>query len=144
MTNLDCITRSGECELVDQARAGETSGLVEYIYRLLQARAVHLVRGFRAVYGVSLDTDDLAQEGIVRVLRSLGGALATDHPIARLLTAAQFRMLDYCEENRTAIRVPACMQRRGAVVPMVDSLDASIVGTDDLTLLDLVAGEVRS
>lgn len=139
-TNLYSITRSNEWKLVDQARAGETADLVEYIYQLLPARAVRLVMGFQAACGAHLETGDVVQEGIVRVLRSLDAALATDHPIARLLTAAQFAMQDYCKENCAAIRVPARMQRHGARVPSVASLDAPLPGCDDLTLLDLLAG----
>jgi DNA-directed RNA polymerase specialized sigma24 family protein len=141
-TIYDSITSVTEAKLVAAARDGETSGLVEYLYlHCLPAQATRLVKGFRDAYGARLDVDDVVQVGIEGVLRSLDRALSGANPVAWLRRAAQFRMLDYCEEARSLIRVPACSQRHGrGHVPYVASLDAPLAGTDDLTLLDLIAG----
>jgi DNA-directed RNA polymerase specialized sigma24 family protein len=133
--------REHATQLVDQARAGEIDGLIEYLYVRVRARAAHLVSGYRAAYGSRLDVDDVAQEGIERVLRILGAALGSaDEPISWLLGAARLRMMNYCMENRGSIRVPRTSQRQGAKVPAVVSLDAPLPGTDDLTLLDVIGG----
>jgi len=141
-----------ETELVIQARAGETIGLVEYIYcERIRAMAGRLVRQFKDSYGVRLDIEDVMQVGIEHVLRGLERALAPDVriPIGWLLRIARLRMMDYCEEQRCPIRVPARSQRlskeqgRGRRVPTVASLDAPLVRGEDATLLDvLAAGEV--
>ncbi|MBV9468254.1 MAG: hypothetical protein JOZ57_03355 [Abitibacteriaceae bacterium] len=127
--------------LVDQARSGDIDALVEYLYSRVRARAVRLVNGYRAAYGATLDVDDVAQEGIERVLRILSAALSgVNEPIPWLLGAARHRMLNYCTENWGVIRVPRTSQQRGAKVPTVVSLDAPVPGTDDLTWLDVIGG----
>ena|SRR6266498_3185725 len=149
-------TSMDETELVIQARAGETIGLVEYIYcERIRMMAARLVRQFGDTYGTRLEVDDVQQVGIEHVLRSLDKALAPDVriPIGWLLHVARLRMLDYCEEQRCPIRVPARMQRPyssggrkypAVRVPRVVSLDAPLVAGEDGTLLDvLVAGEVQ-
>lgn len=133
--------REHAAKLVDQARSGDIDGLVEYLYSRVRARAARLVSGYRAAYGACLDVDDVAQEGIERVLRILGaGLINADEPISWLLAAARLRMLNYCTENRGSIRVPRTSQQRGARVPTVLSLDAPLPGADDLTLLDVIGG----
>ncbi len=127
-----------EAQLIAAALAGETSGLIEHLYSLLRARAARLVGWFQATYGVRLDLDDLTQEGIVAVLRNLDAALATDHPVPRLLTTGHYRMIHWGKENRSSIRVPHATQERGAVVPRVASLDAALTWDGDMTLLDLI------
>ncbi len=129
-----------ESQLVEAARAGEVTGLVEYIYRLLPARAERLVRRFQTDNRTRLDVADVVQEGIEQVVRDLHKGLLIDRPVPWLLVAAQHRMLHYCLEFRSVVRVPHSSQVRGAVVPWVQSLDAPLNGEDDLTLLDLLAG----
>ena len=140
-------TSVDETELVVAARAGETIGLVEYIYcERLRAVAGRLVRQFRESYGARLDVDDVQQVGIEYVLRALARALepSVQKPIGWLLHMARLRMLDYCEEQRCPIRVPASSQRCGKRVPLVASLDAPLVAGEDMTLLDLLVGEVQA
>jgi hypothetical protein len=142
-----------ETELVIVARAGETAGLVEYIYcEQLRTRAARLVQTFRDTCGVHLDVDDVQQTGIEYVLRALKRAevLGRANPIGSLLRGAWLAMQDYCSEQRCSIRVPARSQRKyvergqGRRVPTVASLDAPLVVGEDVTLLDLLAGEVRA
>lgn len=132
-------TGFNESELVELARAGMTTGLVEYIYQLLPVRAARLAHTFLVNSGSRLDVEDIVQEGILEVLGEVWTAVSLRSPVGWLLTAAQHRMLHYCKENCSSIRVPHSSQFRGARVPWVDSLDAPIPGTDSLTLADLVA-----
>jgi DNA-directed RNA polymerase specialized sigma24 family protein len=137
-TFSQCITGSNEAQLVSAARAGSPDGLIEYLYSLLRSRAVALVGRFRA-FNHSLEVDDLVQEGIEQVLYDLDKGLLIDRPVPWLLTAARHKMLHYCEEYRSPVRVPHSSQNRGAAVPLVMSLDAPLAGCEDLTLLDTLA-----
>lgn len=130
----------GETQLLEAARAGDGSGLVEYIFvELLPGRAVRLVNGFRDAYGAHLDAEDVVMAGIERVLRDLDKALAVAaNPVAWLLKAAQMEMLHFCQETRSPIRVGQVAQWRGHKVPQVMSLDAPLNGCEDLTLLDVL------
>jgi hypothetical protein len=128
-----------EAPLIAAARAGATSGLIEYIYReLLPGMARNLARGFRELYGACLDGEDIVQAGIEQVLRYQGRALQQENPVGYLLLAAQSGMLNYCQEQRCVIRVPREQQRSGVTVPKVLSLDAPLGEESDLTLLDLI------
>jgi hypothetical protein len=129
-----------EAQLIEEARAGDISGLVEYLYECcLLVRARRLVRGFQWAYGAYLDAEDVAMEGVVRVMIDLDKALARPgHVIGYLLHAAQLCMMNYCQEQRGIIRVPKTSQQKGHKVPVVASLDAPLPGTDDFTLLDVL------
>jgi hypothetical protein len=134
-------TVRNQAQLIEAARLGETSGLVEYIFvELLPGRAVRLVNGFRDTYGAHLDAEDVAMAGIDRVLRSVDKALVqASNPIGWLLWSAQLEMLHYCQEQRSSIRVPNRTQSaRCGLVPNVLSLDAPLNGCEDTTLLDLL------
>ena len=129
----------GETQLIEAARAGDGSALVEYFFvKVLPGRAVRLVNGFRDAYGARLDAEDVLMAGVERVLRDLHKALAAANPIAWLSRAAQFEMLHFCQETRSAIRVGHVSQWRGHKVPQVASMDAPLSGADDLTLLDVI------
>ncbi len=140
-TNFDSTTLARETELIAAARLGETSGLVEYLYtEFLPVPARKLARMFRESCGAVLDVDDLIQAGAEQLLRRLDAALTVARcPIGFLKHAAQFAMLDYCQDTRSSIRVPARSQRNGKRGPEVLSLDAPLVDGEDLTLLDLLA-----
>src|SRR5216683_1270716 len=96
-TRTQFTTAPEEAQLIEAARMGDMGGLVEHLYGKLRAHAWRLVESYRAMYGTrpGLDVDDLAQEGMEAMLISLAGALATDHPIARLMVAGKYRMLHY-------------------------------------------------
>jgi len=131
-----------EAQLIEEARSGEASGLVEYLYLdILPWRARKLARLFRETCGATLDAEDIQQAGVECALRSLGRALLMQNPLSFLIHAAQLAMLHYCQEQRGPIRVPHVSQWRGARVPTVKSLDAVIPGTDELTLAEILAGE---
>lgn len=127
-----------EIHLVDQARAGNTSPLIEYFYtRRLVRHAWRLKDRFELV-----EVDDLIQVGIEAVLRRMNKALLMDNPCAWLQRTAQLSMLSYCSENCSLIRVPRTSQQFGKKIPVVRSLDAILHdGTENLTLLDRIAGE---
>ncbi|MGH2478051.1 MAG: hypothetical protein ACRDHW_00130 [Ktedonobacteraceae bacterium] len=134
-------TVRSQAQLIEAARLGETSGLVEYIFvELLPGRAVRLVKNFRDTYGAYLDAEDVAMAGIERVLRSMDKAMVqASNPIGWLLWSAQLEMLHYCQEQRSPIRVSASSQyHQGAVVPVVKSLDAPLIDGEEVTLLDLL------
>jgi DNA-directed RNA polymerase specialized sigma24 family protein len=134
-------TSACEAQLITAARAGETSGLVEYLYEhCLMGQALRLVNGFRSAYGVYLDAEDVTMEAMVYILRNLDKALSEAvNPVAWLLRVAKLRMLDYCKEQRGLVRVPARMQSKGVAVPAVLSLDAPLIDGEEFTLLDLLA-----
>lgn len=129
-----------EVQLIEAARAGDSAALVEFLYDRLMGRAVRLVGGFREAYGARLDAEDVAMEGAVEVLRLMSKALAeATSPVGWLLHAAQLRMLHFCQEQRSLIRVPAASQYQwGAKAPFVVSLDAPLRGREDLTLADVL------
>lgn len=141
-TCADSTLFTREAQLIEAARRGEASGLVEYLYlEVLPWRARKLARLFRETCGAALDTEDIQQTGAECALRSLGRALRMQNPLSFLVHAAQHAMLHYCQEQRGPIRVPHVSQWRGALVPAVRSLDAVIPGTDELTLAEVLAGE---
>ncbi len=130
-----------EAQLVEAARLGDTSSLVEYIYTdLLRPPAAKLVRMFGETGVVGLDIDDVVQTGAEYILYRLDKALNALNPVAFLVHAARFAMLHYCQEQRSLIRVSCVQQWRGVTVPQVESLDAPLNRCEDLTLLDLLAG----
>lgn len=129
-----------QAKLVAAARAGDGAALVEYLYSgFLMCQAAGLVATFRANSGARLDAEDVAMVGVEFVLSNLDQALRKNvSPVAWLLKFAKLRMLDFCEEQSSLIRVPARMQRRGRRCPAVLSLDAPLDGCEDLALLDLI------
>lgn len=142
-TILDSTIAVGQ-RLVTAARAGDGAALIEYLYTgPLKFQAIGLVARFRANSGAILDAEDVAMVGVEFVLINLEQALTKDvSPVAWLLKFAKLRMMDYCEEQSSSIRVPARMQRQGQRAPAVLSLDAPLVAGEDLTLLDVLAAEV--
>jgi DNA-directed RNA polymerase specialized sigma24 family protein len=129
-----------ENQLIEQARGGDITGLIAYLYTRFYRYAKRLSLSYQHGYdGLRLDAEDITQEGIERALRSLRSALAGDHPIAQLLYTGKYRMLDFCQEHRASIRVPARSQRQGKRIPCIASLDAPLPNTEGLTLLDVLA-----
>src|SRR5262245_52210232 len=110
------------------ASAG-VSELIEYVYtEELPGRAHRLARMFRESCGAVLDVEDIIQAGAVHLMHRQEQALQARNPVAYLIHAARFAMLEYCQEQRCAIRVPATSQRKyGARVPNMLSLDAPLV-----------------
>jgi DNA-directed RNA polymerase specialized sigma24 family protein len=126
-----------EAQLVEAARAGDASALIEHLYGLLRTWARKLALSYPASL---LDAEDLLQVGAEKIVRALDAALTkADNPCAWLMHVAQVQMLRECREN-SAIRVPYTALRQGRKAPTVVSLDAPLPGCEDLTLLDLVAG----
>jgi hypothetical protein len=144
-TKPDSNTLPDESQLIAAARAGESSGLVVYLYeRCLMGRALRLVAGFRSAYGVRLDAEDVALVGVEQVLRKMEKALAEAmNPIAWLVHAAQMKMLAYCKEQRSVIRVPSSSQWYGKPVPYVASLDAPLAAGSDCSLLDVLSSSLN-
>jgi DNA-directed RNA polymerase specialized sigma24 family protein len=124
-----------EAQLIEAARAGDASALIEHLYGRLRAWARRLVLAYPASL---LDADDLLQVGAEKMVRSLGAALVkSQNPCAWLMHAAQVQMLRECREN-SAIRVPYTALYQGRKAPQVVSLDAPLRGCEDLTLLDVI------
>lgn len=139
MQTLAHSTMFGEhAELIDQARAGEIDGLIEYCYQRIRGKAYRMVAGFRAAYGARLDADDLMQEAALQMVLRMGAALASDHPIPFLLRNAWGAMLKYAERYQSLIATPN--PGHGNQARRVMSLDAPLPGADDLTLLDVIGG----
>jgi len=137
----ESLSRAEEAELIAAARAGDQaarSRLVEDCLCYALRRAVRLVAFYRAVRGVVLDPQDIAQEAAVRALVRLDKALAAPNPVGYLRWAVGGAMLTFCREHQTAVRVPACMQSRGHQPVDVASLDAPLPGSDGLTLVDVL------
>ena len=135
----ECITEQ-QNQLIEQARNGDIAGLMAYLYSRFYRYAKRLSISYQHGYdGLRLDAEDITQEAIERALLSLRNALAGDHPIAHLLSTGKYRMLDFCQEYRASIRVPACMQRKGRRIPAITSLDVPLPGTEHLTLCDVLA-----
>lgn len=126
-------------QLIEAARRGEATGLVEYVYSCLPGQAVKLTLMFRETCGARLEVEDLIQAGIEYVLRRLDRALQATNPVGYLIHAAKYAMLHYCQEQRGPIRVPCTSQWRGEEVPVVVSLDAPLNGYEDLALLDVLS-----
>jgi DNA-directed RNA polymerase specialized sigma24 family protein len=126
-----------EAQLVEAARAGDASALIEHLYGQLRVWARRLVLSYPASL---LDAEDLLQVGAEKMLRALDAALTkAENPCAWLMHAAKVQMLRECREN-SAIRVPYKALWQGYKAPTVVSLDAPLPGTDDLTLLDVIGG----
>lgn len=130
-----------QAQLIAAARQGETSGLIEHLYiDFLPARAHKLAHMFRDCSSSAPDVEDIIQVGALALVGCLETALSKgSNPVGYLMQTAQVRMLDFCKEQGSPIRVPAGSQRSGKRGPMVLSLDAALRGCEDLTLLDVIA-----
>jgi hypothetical protein len=132
---------------VEQARAGNTSVLIEYVYGLLRPHASRQVRAYREVYNLCIDIEDVIQVGALQIVKDCKKALRTENPISLLRHAAHFAMIKYCKEARSSIRVPYSTQweHKGDVSfssPFVESLDALLFedNEEQCLLSRLVAG----
>ena len=135
------MSRVEEFQLIEAARTGDQgarSRLVEACQYYALRRAFSLVAFYRAMRGVKLDAQDIAQEAAVRVLLRLDKALARPNPIGYLRLAMEGAMLTFCRERQTAVRVPVTSQWRGHRPVEVVSLDAPLSGYDRVTLADLL------
>jgi len=128
--------------IVDAARTGDytaRSRLAELCLYRAWLRALRLAAFYRALRGVELDPQDIAQEAALRVWLRMEKALAHPNPFGYLCRASEGAMLTFCRERQTAVRVPVTMQWRGAQPIMVVSLDAPLHGSDNgVTLADLL------
>jgi DNA-directed RNA polymerase specialized sigma24 family protein len=138
----ESLSRAEEAELIAAARVGDQAArarLVEDCLQYALRRAVRLVAFYRAVRGVVLDPQDIAQEAAVRAFLRLDKALAAPNPGAYLRRAVGGAMLTFCREHQSAVRVPAPTQSRGRRPVDVVSLDAPLPGYDGrVTLADLL------
>jgi DNA-directed RNA polymerase specialized sigma24 family protein len=138
----ESLSRAEEVELIAAARSGDQAArarLIEDCLRYALRRAVRLVAFYRAVRGVTLDPQDVAQEAAVRALIRLDKALAAPNPVGYLRQAVGGAMLTFCRERQNAVRVPAPSQSRGQRPVDVTSLDAPLPGYDGrVTLADVL------
>jgi hypothetical protein len=133
-----------EASIVEQARAGNTSLLIEHVYGLLRPHALRQVRAYREVYNLYIDIEDVIQIGALQMVKDCKKALRAENPISLLRHAAHFAMIKYCKEARSPIRVPYSTQweHKGDVAfapSFVLSLDELIF--EEVTRVERVAGE---
>jgi DNA-directed RNA polymerase specialized sigma24 family protein len=135
----------GEADLapiVTAARAGDLtarSRLAELCLARAWLRALRLVAFYRALRGVVLDPQDVAQEAALRIWQRMDKALAHANPYGYLCRAIEGAMLTFCREQQSAVRVPVTMQWRGIPPVEVVSLDTPLAGYDHrVTLADLL------
>lgn len=126
---------------ISEARKGcqeARNSLVEFATRRAWFRALRLSAYYKALRGVELDPQDIAQEAALRSLKRFDKALAHPNPVGYLYRAIEGAMLTFCRERQSAVRVPAPMQSRGHRPVEVVSLDAPISTRSSLTLGDLL------
>jgi DNA-directed RNA polymerase specialized sigma subunit len=137
------LDREEEAAVIEAARAGDQRArdrLIEDCVRAALVRAVGLAIWYRALRGVTLDPQDIAQEAGLRAILRIEKALASPNPVGYLRRAIEGAMLTYCRERQSAVRVPVCMQSRKRIPPVeVLSLDAPIGEDGSATLADLIA-----
>lgn len=132
---------SRELQAVEAARTGNSEALIVYLYERVQHSASRLVDGYRLTYGARLALEDVTQEGMEWVWRRFERGLQMKNPTSWLVRVAQLRMLKFCAEQRSSIRVPYTSQREfGHRPPLCRSLEAPIMGTNGLTLADVLPG----
>lgn len=142
----DSLSRADEQQLIEAARRGDQDARTQLItdcQRVAYRRAVGLAAFYRALRGVELDPQDIAQEAMLRLLLRMDKALASSNPCGYLRRAIEGAMLTFCRERQTAIRVPVTTQWKGTRPVDVVSLDAMIIpaGSEDIgyALMDLLA-----
>jgi DNA-directed RNA polymerase specialized sigma24 family protein len=124
---------------VEAARAGNPDLLIVYLYERLNHHAGRLVAGYQESYGSRLSLEDVVQEGMEWAWRRMPRGLQMHNPVSWLIRVAQLRMLRYCVESHSPIRVPYTSQREyGHRPPRCASLEAPIAGTDGLRLVDIL------
>ena len=136
------LTQADLEQTVDAARAGDHAArerLAELCLSRTWRRSLRLSAFYRAVRGVELDPQDIAQEAALRVWRRMDKALAHPNPFGYLCRATEGAMLTFCRERQSAVRVPVTMQWRGHPPVAVVSLDVPLSGYEDpTTLADLL------
>jgi len=135
------LDRGEESAVIVAARSGDQGArdrLIENCMQVALRRATSLAIFYRALRGVTLDPQDIAQEAALRAVLRLDKALAAPNPVGYLRRAIEGAMLTYCRERQSAVRVPASMQSRKGIKPFdVLSLDAPY-GDGGFTLADLI------
>lgn len=128
--------------IVDAARSGDVAArerLAELCLFRAWLRALRLAAFYRALRGVEVDPQDIAQEAALRIWLRMEKALAHPNPFGYLCRAIEGAMLTFCRERQTAMRVPVTTQWRGVQPIMVVSLDAQLPGSNSgTTLADLL------
>jgi len=117
------------------------SRLTEICLHRTWRRALRLSAFYRALRGVELDPQDIAQEGALRAWKRLDKALTHPNPYGYLCLATEGAMLTFCRERQTAVRVPVTMQWRGHPPVEVVSLDAPLTSDNMETLADILPSE---
>lgn len=130
---------SQERQLITLARAGQRDDLIAYLYQRLNVHATRLVAGYAQSYSANLAVEDVTQEGMEWIWRRWDRGLSMSNPASWLIRVAQLRMLRFCAEQHSPIRVPYSSQHDyGHRPPHCNSLDAIIPGTDGLCLVDIL------
>lgn len=125
--------------MIEDAREGNPDALIMYLYERLAHHAARLVAGYRETYSARLALEDVVQEGMEWVWRRWSRGLQMHDPASWLIRVAQLRMLRYCVEYHSPIRIPYTSQREyGHRPPRCASLEAPIAGTDGLRLVDVL------
>lgn len=128
--------------IVDAARAGDhnaRSRLAELCLYRAWLRALRLAAFYRAMRGVEVDPQDIAQEAALRVWLRMDKALVHPNLFGYLCRASEGAMLTFCRERQSVVRVPVTTQWRGVQPFTVVSLDAPLSGSDNnVTLADLL------
>ncbi|MGB8344591.1 MAG: pentapeptide repeat-containing protein [Ktedonobacteraceae bacterium] len=136
------LTQADLEQIVDAARAGDHTArerLAELCLCRAWRRSLRLAAFYRALRGVELDPQDIAQEAALRVWLRMDKALAHPNPFGYLCRATEGAMLTFCRERQTAVRVPVTMQWRGTPPATVVSLDAPLsIAERTVTLADLL------
>lgn len=126
-------------QAIDLARAGQPDELIAYLYECLYCHASRLVAGYRETYSARLACEDVVQEGMEWIWRRFERGLSMRDPVSWLIRVAQLRMLRFCMEQRSPVRVPCSSQYEyGYRPPLCASLEAPIAGTDGLRLVDIL------
>lgn len=115
--------------------------LTEICLRRTWMRALRLSAFYKALRGVELDPQDIAQEGALRAWKRLDKALSHPNPYGYLCLATEGAMLTFCRERQSAVRVPVTMQWRGHAPVEVVSLDAQLNSENKETLADTLPAE---
>jgi DNA-directed RNA polymerase specialized sigma24 family protein len=136
-------TQAELAPIVDAARKGDHTArerLAELCLYRSWLRALRLAAFYRALRGVEVDPQDIAQEAALRVWVRMEKALSHPNPFGYLCRAIEGAMLTFCRERQTAVRVPVTTQWRGVEPMTVVSLDAPLPGADrGATLADLLS-----